>query len=70
MHPGVIAYYGQKCGWLPLYSCLADMPVEIGEVYFLCVAHDQAKDAEERMLAMARQKQEELRERLTPGGGH
>jgi len=40
------------------------MPVEVGDVFFFCLAFDQLKDAEEKMAVMALQKQQELRERM------
>ncbi|HXJ39444.1 MAG TPA: hypothetical protein VNH18_09190 [Bryobacteraceae bacterium] len=36
------------------------MPVEVGDVFFFAMAFDQAKDSEDRMNQMAREKQAEL----------
>lgn len=41
------------------------MPVEIGDVFFFCMGFDQAKDSEDRMNEMAKQKQRELVEGLS-----
>ena len=60
MHEGVLAYYAQKSQWLPVYPSISQMPVEVGECFFMCMSCDQAKDHEQMMLNMAAQAQKEL----------
>ena len=64
VHAGVLAYFGWKSGWPPLYACIADMPVEVADTFFMCLAWDQAQETQERMNQMARQKQSELLQQL------
>ena len=61
----MLAYYGHKAQWPPLYACLADMPVEVGDVFFFCLGYDQGKDQEERMVQHGLEKARELQESLS-----
>lgn len=62
----MLAYFGWKCQWPPLYACISDMPVEVGEVFFMCLSWDQAKEQQERMEADAKRRAEELIRSLHP----
>jgi len=53
LHEGVLAYLHQKNGWLPVYACVADMPVETAEVFLLCVGGEGAEQSKRRMLDIA-----------------
>jgi hypothetical protein len=43
-----------------MYRSISEMPVEVGDVFFMCLAHDQALNAQEYLEQVARDKQSQL----------